>query len=541
MPKISVYRSADAFIYLPLWLARDAGLFDFALQQDAGASGWEFVDAVEPSGTDLVCVHSVAGDQSPAIGICDATPIFQEGISSDVKLIGTMIRHPSFWLAGFNVPKNPDGTPDLTKLRKLIYFQKNLNPGHNIGEIVAREAGLHFSAVSHATINAENDLRALIECYNANPAEPVAVITPDIEGLARLHCALHGSPVDFSSQLHSYSGDPRFNTMMMTGIIANTAAVAEAKQALAAFMSGLQHSAIIINASKDYSERLVAYIVERQLPERTSATYKSWPPIASSSGPISIKNGPLSSDEAAFIAYAVREGRLYKFDLAPDWSRWRVSAQSRLTQSEFVNRSWVDARCSQGHFEAASTLTLAAHTPSMADQIKSAAYLPRMLFMALLPLAAIADFVVLTLLRQSHNIYLMRDAVDALWAWPLWGSSFVIVAALSSIAAACLGLYLLHGPVFWLTSKVIYYYKRRPVAVAAVTIVAMLLAVFVQMIWPTAIGQKVTNFVTLGTALSSAVNILQFINEHRLKGSSSRAMWNDFVRQLRQLWKRRGD
>ena len=193
--KVIIYRAANAFLYLPTYIAKHAGIFkttnpniDVDFQKidrragDRGARG------------DASAIESVieAGEDSSfiPIALCDPMVIFENQFEThreDLRVIGTLIDKPPFWAISI-FERECETIEDMGDFfDSIIYYTGNFLTGNYIGRDV--EGKYNLSKVEE--VEFKNEIPALSDRANVNPEDRCVAVTFNIVHLAQFtqeHC-----------------------------------------------------------------------------------------------------------------------------------------------------------------------------------------------------------------------------------------------------------------------------------------------------------------------------------------------------------------
>ena len=140
MKKVVIYRAADAFLYLPTYIAEHTEIFrtiDKTLEVKFRTPGGR-----EPG--DVPAIRAMIAESHKTdtipIALCDPLVIFNSGVCTplqpeDLRLIGALITKPCFWCV--NGAKDELSASEIKNhfkdFNKVIFYNQKLATGNSIG------------------------------------------------------------------------------------------------------------------------------------------------------------------------------------------------------------------------------------------------------------------------------------------------------------------------------------------------------------------------------------------------------------------------
>src|SRR5688572_27331897 len=145
--KVNIFRAADAFLYLPTYLAEHTGIFstihpglevEFSTPGGRGASDFNALAAM---------LQADAAATPLPIALCDPLAMFDlpqklEALFPQLRLVGALITRPPFWAVDGLLQEIEDERELGKRFNKIIYYNETLVTGNFIGRRLSREAGI---------------------------------------------------------------------------------------------------------------------------------------------------------------------------------------------------------------------------------------------------------------------------------------------------------------------------------------------------------------------------------------------------------------
>lgn len=318
--KLVIYRAADAFLYLPTYVAEELGIFD-TLLKGLNVSNIEFITSkgdVEA----VIDMHKANSETDTiSISIGDPTAFLSLRVreensfkKDDIKVIGAIINKLSFWAVNHtNTIFN--SIEDLkNEFTKVIHYKDDLTTGYYLGNKVKNMCQiLNSEAVDFGTEIAvleieEEDCKKL-------------AITADIVSVAK-GISRTTNPLSINYRFSKPNEDH-----FTTGILTTVKCCAEHREILNKIIEGVQKAILIIYSSNKVAEGICDTISKK--PEFNAA---------------SINRKAISK-----IIELINEDKFYPADLNISEKGWRESLTALAkthqwdskTEEELLNTSFI--------------------------------------------------------------------------------------------------------------------------------------------------------------------------------------------------------
>lgn len=186
---LKIFRAADAFLYLPTYVAEEYGIFETLLKP----LGVDKVEFITSNGGDIRAIELMLeennnSDDSLAIVIGDPTAFLSKRLKEnveveDIRVIGAIINKLPFWAVN-HVDREFDTIKDFEKeFDTIIHYKPNLITGFYLGNRVKNEAKINdFEDVLFG-----EEIQTLVK-HNATKTKKgtrAVAITADIVSLAK--------------------------------------------------------------------------------------------------------------------------------------------------------------------------------------------------------------------------------------------------------------------------------------------------------------------------------------------------------------------
>lgn len=250
--QLKIYRAADAFLYLPMYIAEDSGIFD-TLLAGLGVTSVVFEGAPKEGGDGeaikMMLKENHASDKTLAIAIADPATIASSWNPSemfaDARVIGAVINKLPFWAVN-HVDREFDEIKDFkSEFEAVIHYNDTLKTGNYLGKKIMREACLQ----SNVPVEFGQEL-TILQTYGGQNKKAVAV-TADIVSLVK------GLAKDQLKINYRFSSDGDF---LSTGIITSAAKCLKYPEILTRVIEGVQKSIAIMYASEKIATRVCQLI-----------------------------------------------------------------------------------------------------------------------------------------------------------------------------------------------------------------------------------------------------------------------------------------
>jgi len=306
--KVTIYRAADAFLYLPTYLAEYTGIFR-TLDRNLDVI---FETPREPVSSDLCALNALEkhhGDGSIPIAVCDPLVIFQKGSEAQkFRILGALITRPPFWAVNKIDEEFFEEKSIGSHFEQAIFYDHRLLTGHFIGRRLAK---MH-PHLSEVPVSFGEELPRLIR-EQQNGKKAIAV-TADIVTLAQ-ETERHNVRIN-----HRYSRNKFYQDFLTTGLVTTNAVCDKHSEAITKVLLGIQRAIFILRSSKAIALDVCEDFAD---PARTPALYQPG-------------QTRLSRSEIEWIIDLIQEEEFYPLSLSIAESQWNgaISARARADMWE---------------------------------------------------------------------------------------------------------------------------------------------------------------------------------------------------------------
>lgn len=305
MKKVIIYRAADAFLYLPTYIAEHRKIFQ-TIDKELHV---EFCTPGGQGSGDILAMETMVEDSHKhdilPIALCDPLAIFSNSAPDtlqpkDLRLIGALITKPSFW--GVNKIKGELSESEIGHhFKKIIYYNETLTTGNFIGK--------RLRAVTRIPdidpVNFGREINLLLE--EQEECVPTIAITADIVGLAKEAHTNKNITIN-----HRFSKNPYYSDLLTTGLITtvtNTNCPEDA-YTLRKVVEGIQRAIFLLRSSKEIACSVCQEIAaEREFYQDGQDS--------------------LTQDEVSWIIDQIHEENFYPMNLAVSKSQWVNAVKTR--------------------------------------------------------------------------------------------------------------------------------------------------------------------------------------------------------------------
>ena len=303
MKKVIIHRAADAFLYLPTYIAEHRKIFqtvDCKLHV-------EFCTPGDQKSGDIAAMETMVEDSRKhntlSIALCDPLAMFSKYAPStlqpkDLRLIGALITKPSFW--GVNKIEGELSEREIGHhFKKIIYYNETLTTGNFIGK--------HLRTVTKIPdfdpVNFGEEINRLLA--EQEKCVPTIAITADIVGLAKESHT--GKNITIN---HRFSKNPYYSDFLTTGLITTATSCQEDADTLRKVVEGIQRAIFVLRSSKE-----IAFGVCKEI-----ATEREF-----------YRDGQdnLTQDEVSWIIDQIHKEKFYPMNLAVSKSQWVNAVKAR--------------------------------------------------------------------------------------------------------------------------------------------------------------------------------------------------------------------
>ena len=298
MKKVVIYPAANAFLYLPIYIAERRKIFQ-AVNEELQV---EFDTPDDKESGDVSAIKTMIQnrhkDDTLPIALCDPLAIFDSNVCTplqpkDLRLIGALITKPSFW--GVNGTEHELSEVEMRgRYQKVIYYNEKLATGNFIGKNLKNDIGIP----EIVPVNFGEEIELLLQ--EREEDNDVIAITADIVGLAK------GAYTEKSiSIIHRFSTNPDYSDFLTTGLVttAEVCASEENVRILEEVVEGIQRAIFILRSSKD-----IALSVCERIAQEEKFYHEG--------------QKKLEKNEVSWIIDQIHEENFYPTDLAVSKSQW---------------------------------------------------------------------------------------------------------------------------------------------------------------------------------------------------------------------------
>lgn len=247
--KVNFFRSADAFLYLPIYIAENLGIYNHLYDE----LDVDFNPVIEGQAGDKNALKSVVtssrqGENLP-IAICDPFAIFsgEDFLGEKVenfRVLGAFITKVPFWAID-GTTKKSTRLGDLKRFDNLIYYTDELQTGSLIGKYTWEEIKKPTQTVSFG-----REFELLISSENT------IAITCDILSMA-IYKKKYKTKIAYD-----YSQDPYFANFVTTALVTTVQMCEQYENEIITILQGLQSSLAILRSSRQVAESVCNDLAE---------------------------------------------------------------------------------------------------------------------------------------------------------------------------------------------------------------------------------------------------------------------------------------
>ena len=266
MKKVIIYRAADAFLYLPIYVAEHTRIFETK-------DSYMEVEFKTAEG-DVDAIESMIQENDPSavrIALGDPMAIFHNKFQPNqqsLRIVGTLIDKPPFWA----ISRSEECPRELEKITEakgcfdlvIHYKDKKLITGSYLGKIAAKELGLD---PVHDVKEVDYGQAMLSLKENQTFNSRCIAVTVDIVSLAQAQCNNGGVYLNYRFSKHF----PNF----LTSCLITTAEVCKNHSPIITnVVEGIQRSILVLRSSKEIAKE-VCQIVNSQMVEKKCRPFET--------------------------------------------------------------------------------------------------------------------------------------------------------------------------------------------------------------------------------------------------------------------------
>lgn len=303
---VNFFRAADAFLYLPTYIAQHHGIYkdiDQSFKVSFYTPGG--VDSGDQAALESMIADSKDGNSLP-FAICDPFIMFRnsEVQPKDLRVLGAMIVKVPFWAID-----SGDGEFEENHMRgkfdRIAYYNELLITGNYIGKRTAALAGIHN--ILPITFGKE------FECLSPEPEERTLAVTCDVVGMALLNKQITIN--------HRYSNNSHYRDFVTTALVTTSAIYDDHRHQIVEVLEGVQRSLAILRSSKN-----IAFSVCKELAKRSEFYLPHHRDI---------KRADLDDSEIDWIVNLIYQGEFYPNSLEISRMQWERTLDSHMISDHF--------------------------------------------------------------------------------------------------------------------------------------------------------------------------------------------------------------
>jgi hypothetical protein len=254
LKKLKIFKATEAFLYLPIYIAKDLKIFETLLECDE-------VEIDETSGGDINAITTMFEENKKtdidpytiAIAIADPIVLLQPNMPENVKIVGAVINKSTFWAVSTRKKGN---TINLKNDSILICPNENYRTGNYWGEKTRKKENIEKKEL----VEFGEEITKFKDISERNDSQ-VTAITADIAAL-----------VDERNDgwfriTKSFSTNGEFLT---TGIIVSKESCEKYIEVIEKIIEAIQTSITILYSSKITAKRICADIAKAKFSDKFS-------------------------------------------------------------------------------------------------------------------------------------------------------------------------------------------------------------------------------------------------------------------------------
>lgn len=296
---LKIFRAADAFLYLPTYVAEEYGIFETLLEP----LGIKKVEFHSSRNGDIEAIKTMLSENdntkdSISIAIADPVAFLSKQLKlvevDEVRVIGAIIDKLPFWAVN-HTDKKFDSISDFSKeFSEVVYYNENLVTGHYLGIKVKTSSKISGHGVSFG-----QEITTINKIAKENPARKAVAITADIISLVKGKCL----PQNQLKINYWFSKEGPFLT---TGILTSKKCCEHNSKILIRIIEAIQKSISIIYSSNKIAEQVCKTVSEKP-------TFNSL---------------PLTTNEIKSIIDLIYEEKFYPADLNISEEGWNKAVKA---------------------------------------------------------------------------------------------------------------------------------------------------------------------------------------------------------------------
>ncbi len=311
---VTFHRAADAFLYLPLYIAEQRGI----IQNIDETINPIFKTPTDSRGKkgDIIALQQVLEeskfDKSIPIAVCDPSAIFDSSLTEhtfNFRVLGSLITKLPFWaIDGLNnVVVKEDALRG--KFENIIYYDERLRTGNFIGKLTKSRA--RIPDVTPVEFGQEFNL-ILKKEY-----DKTLTVTADIIALA----LSQDHPIKKLSINHHYSKNSHYQNFITTALITTESVYTKFGNELEKILEGIQYALAVLLSSKRTAKSVCTAI------SKEKDFYHQYHEINPT---IPADEPKLTPKQIDYIIDRIYEGNFYSENLKITKERWDETINCHL-------------------------------------------------------------------------------------------------------------------------------------------------------------------------------------------------------------------
>lgn len=252
---LKIYKAADAFLYLPTYIAEEYGIFDTLLKDYVNKVDFYTAENGDCEAIDLMLQENNNSHDSLAIAIADPTAFLSKRNDyefSEVRVIGALIDKLPFWAVD-HIDKLVPIDKFNKEFEEVIHYNDNYKTGYYLGNRIKNQTKIWKS--NKVAFGEEIQLL----CKEIEPSttnKKCVAITADIVSLAR---AKSNSKIYIN---YRFSDEGRYIT---TGIITSNKCIDQNSNILSKIIEGIQKSISMLYSSDKIAKEICTKVSKKEV------------------------------------------------------------------------------------------------------------------------------------------------------------------------------------------------------------------------------------------------------------------------------------
>ena len=251
--KVKFFRTVDAFLYLPTYIAQYRGIYrqiDKQLNVEFHTPGSDWLAL-------KTMIEESKNNDTVPIAICDPFVMFNGGLTqlglkpTDMRVLGAIITKVPFWAVDkTNIEIKEEER--LQQFDNIIYYNNRLITGYYIGRRTAEIAGIQ----DEWPVNFGEEFRSQ---QFSNPNVKTLAVTCDIIAMAQNHDAPH-NPISIN---HHYAKNPHYKDFITTALVTTAGVCQRHPEYTATVLNGIQSSMGVLLSSEEVALSVCMELAEK--------------------------------------------------------------------------------------------------------------------------------------------------------------------------------------------------------------------------------------------------------------------------------------